>query len=205
MKSFRPVLLVAVLPAVLLWFAPATQGILLYDRAAILEGAWWRLWTGHWMHFSISHLTWNLVALIGAGAWLEHLQPGRLSRYLLLAAPLISVVFLVGEPAMHAYGGLSGLATGAVVLLGLTGFAQRDGDRTGWGTVLALVMLKLTFDATHPAPLFSGFETEAVQPSALAHVAGAATAVVFFLSRQARFPLSLSRAARPASPPSVVS
>jgi len=67
MKSSRPVLLLAVLPAILLWLVPTTHSALLYDRTAILRGEWWRLWTGHWVHFSFSHLAWNLAVLLGAG------------------------------------------------------------------------------------------------------------------------------------------
>lgn len=205
MKSFRPVLLLVGVPAILLQLAPATHGALLYDRAAILHGEWWRLWTGHWVHFSVSHLAWNLAVLLAAGAWLEHLQPGRLLRYLLIAAPVIGGILLIGEPAMQAYGGLSGLATGAVMLLALGQFARDGRNRAWWGTALALITLKLGFDSTHATTLFSEFGTTAVRSSALAHAAGAATAVAtVFLSRPAGFRLPLSQAVRPASPPPAV-
>jgi rhomboid family GlyGly-CTERM serine protease len=202
MKSFRPVLLLVVGPAVLLQLAPATHGALLYDRTALLHGEWWRLWTGHWVHFSVSHLAWNLAVLLAAGAWLEHLQPGRLLRYLLVAAPVLSGIFLIGEPAMQVYGGLSGLATGVVVLLALGQFVRDGRNRAWWGAALALLALKLGFDATHATPLFSRFGTTAVRSSALAHAGGAVTAVVaVFLSRPAGFRFPLSQTARPVSPP----
>jgi len=205
MKSLRPVLLLVVGPAILLQLAPATHGALLYDRAAILHGEWWRLWTGHGVHFSVSHLAWNLAVLLVAGTWLEHLQPGRLLRYLLVAAPVISGLFLIGEPAMQAYGGLSGLATGVVVLLVLGQFVRDGRNRAWWGAALALITLKLGFDATHATALFSRFGTTAVRSSTLAHAAGAATAVAtVFLSRADGFRLPLSQAARPASPPPAV-
>jgi rhomboid family GlyGly-CTERM serine protease len=183
MKAFRPVLL-CVLPAVLLAFVPAGRDLLLYDRSAILQGEWWRLWTGHWMHFSFSHLAWNLVVLLGAGAWLERLQPNRLPGFLLLVAPLISVILLIGEPGMQSYGGLSGLAVGVVVLLALTQRANRHAGaaRTGWGVLLAIVALKLIVEAAQAAPLFAGFGTSTVRPSTLAHAAGAVMALLFFLS-----------------------
>ena len=80
MRSLRIALLLFGLPASLLWLVPGTTAPLLYERAALLDGAWWRLWTGHWVHFSMSHLAWNVAVLLGAGAWLERLQPGLLFR-----------------------------------------------------------------------------------------------------------------------------
>lgn len=192
MKDLRPVLLCA-LPAVLLEFVPAGGDLLLYDRSAILHGEWWRLWTGHWMHFSTSHLVWNLVVLLGAGAWLERLQPNRLPGFLLLSAPLISVILLIGEPAMQIYGGLSGLATGAVVLLALTQLSRRHAGGIWWGILLAIVALKFIVEATQVAPLFAGFGASTVRPSILAHAAGAITGLLFFLSPRLASPRLLGR------------
>lgn len=205
MKSLRPVCLFVLLPAVLLWLAPETRGALLYDRPALLHGEWWRLWTGHWVHFSVSHLAWNLAVLLGAGAGLEHLRPGALLRYLPAAAPLISLVLLVGEPAMQSYGGLSGLATGAVVLLALVRLGQNRAGRAWWIGVLALVAGKIAFEAVHPAPLFSRFATPTVRSSVLAHAAGAATALALFLSPPTRSCLPQKRSRRPTFPTSSVS
>ena len=205
MKSFRPVLLLAVWPAILLWLTPATRGALLYDRTAILRGEWWRLWTGHWVHFSFSHLAWNLAVLLAAGTWLEHLRPGWLLRYILIGSPLISLGLLVGELTMHTYGGLSGLATGTITLLALTQLAQTGTARVWWAGMLALIVAKCAFDASHTQALFAQFDSPDIRPSTLAHIAGAGTALVFFLSRPIRFCLPLGRAVRSASPPSAVS
>lgn len=198
MKALRLVLPLFALPAALLGLAPQ---VFLYDRTAILHGEWWRLWTGHWVHFSVSHLAWNLTVLFGAGVWLERLRPGALLRYLPAAAPLISLVLLAGEPVMQSYGGLSGLATGVVTLLALVQLGQDHAGRVWWIGVLALVGWKIAFEAGHAVPLFSRFATSAVRPSALAHAAGAATAVAFFLSPPLWSCHPLKRSSRPAFPP----
>jgi rhomboid family GlyGly-CTERM serine protease len=179
MKALRATLLLFALPAVLLGLAPAAS---LYDRAAILHGEWWRLWTGHWMHFSASHLAWNLVVLIGAGTWLERLRPGLAARYALIGAPLLSLGLLVFAPTMHTYGGLSGLATGILVLLALVHLAARPSERGWWLAVLALTAGKVGFDAFSPAPLLSRFDSAEVQVSALAHMLGALLALPAFLA-----------------------
>lgn len=199
MKSFRPVLLLYALPAMLVALCPATHGALLYDRDAIRHGELWRLWTGHWVHFSASHLTWNLLVLLVTGAGLEKLQPGWLLRYTLIAAPLISLSFLVLAPGMEAYGGFSGLAIGAVTLLAITQLALATGERTRWLAVLLLVAVKIVLEAGQDQALFSQFPTAAIHSSALAHAAGAGLALVFFLSRHWAFcfPLTGATPARP--------
>ncbi|MDI1248591.1 MAG: rhombosortase [Lacunisphaera sp.] len=184
MKLVRIPFLLFVLPAGLAWIIPAAQCAGLYARTSILHGEWWRLWTGHWVHFSASHLAWNLAVLLGAGACLERRHPGLLLVFTVIAAPLISLTLMLGEPAMQTYGGLSGLATGAVVLLALTELDRDSRDRAwGWG-LLILVVAKIAFDATQTSTLFAGFGTQAVRSSVLAHAAGAAAAFGFNFVRR---------------------
>lgn len=182
MKFLRIPLLLFVLLAGLAWLIPAAQDAGLYERTAILHGEWWRLWTCHWVHFSMSHLAWNLVVLLGAGAWLERRHPGLVIAYTLLGAPLISLTLLLGEPAMQTYGGLSGIATGVVVLLALTELGRHGRDRAWWWGLLILVAAKIAFDATQTEPLLAGFGTQAVRSSVLAHAAGAAAALALFFA-----------------------
>ena len=171
----------------LIFAAPGTGEAFACDRTAVLHGEWWRLWTGHWVHFSASHLFWNLAVLLVAGPWLEQLRPGLLLRYTLIAAPLISLALLTLEPALQTYGGLSGLAMGVVVLLAAGQLSRRNPDSAWWLALLALVAGKITFDAGHDTALFSRFAATDIRPSALAHAAGAGLALAVFLSRQTVF------------------
>ena len=184
MKSFRPIFLWFVLPAVLCFVTPWTGDALALDRAATRHGEWWRLWTGHWVHFSASHLCWNLLVVAAAGSWLESLRPGRPWRFAVVAAPLISGALLALEPAMQIYGGLSGLATGLVVLLALEQLSRDDAGTSWWRGLLLLVAGKIAFEAGHDTALFSRFADHALRPSAWAHAVGAATGAAFFLSRR---------------------
>lgn len=196
MKSLRPVLLLYALPALLVALLPAAAATLLYDRDAVWRGELWRLWTGHWVHFSASHLGWNLLVLLAAGTWLEILRPGLLLRYTLFAAPGLSLGFVALAPAMQGYGGLSGLATGAVTLLALVQFTRDRGDRARGLAILLLVAGKIILEAGRDRALFSNF-SPLIHASALAHAAGAALALAFFLSRLARDCLPLSGVPRP--------
>lgn len=176
MKSLRAPLALVALPALLAALAPAAC---LYDRAAILRGEWWRLVTGHWVHFSASHAAWNLLVLVVAGAWLEHVRPGALARFTLLAAPLIGLGLFTLAPTMAFYGGLSGVAVGAVVLLALTQPSRRPNARSWWCAVLLLVAAKLAWETTHAAALFSDFDDTTIRPSLESHWLGAGLALAY--------------------------
>ncbi len=195
MKTLRAPLLLFALPALLLAFAPARQGLFLLDRSAT-AGEPWRLWSGHWVHFSASHLGWNLAVLLAAGAGLERVRPGLLWRHTLLAAPLLSLALLIFEPGLQTYGGLSGLATGVVVLLGLHQLRTPGATRLLWAGVLALVAVKTTHDATHADPLLVRYDAAGVRSSVTAHAAGAIIAVLYYMAGRLRAALQRRRPAR---------
>jgi rhomboid family GlyGly-CTERM serine protease len=177
MKALRVPLLVFALPAALVAFAAHPTDGLVLERAALAHGEVWRLWNAHWVHFSASHLAWNLAALLAAGTWLEHRRPGWLLRQAVVAAPLVSLALLAVEPGMRAYGGLSALATSVVVLLALEQLQSHRADRPLWTALLLLVAGKIVYDAGHASALFARFDAPGVRPSAWAHAAGAVAAL----------------------------
>ena len=133
------------LAAALLVFAlPHCQSLLIYDQEAILAGELWRLFTGHWVHFSAMHLGCNLAVLAVAGLILESGTTIRTAQLLLLAPWFISTGLLVCEPQLRRYGGLSGLATAAVIALAIDAFARRrQAPLAGWTAALLLLLFGL--------------------------------------------------------------
>lgn len=176
MKTLRTPLLLFALPALVAASLPACAGWLVYDRAALAAGEGWRLWTAHWVHFSTSHLAWNLVLLLAAGAWLERNRPGWLWRHTVAAAPLITLALWFVEPGMVRYGGLSALATSVITLLTLVQLTARRGDRALWAAILLLVAGRIAHDLLRGGALLSDFRDPGIRVSTWAHAAGAATA-----------------------------
>lgn len=180
MRSLRVPLLLFVVPAMLVALASASPDRLVLERDALAAGEAWRLWTGHWVHFSVSHLLWNLIVLVVAGTWLERVRPGGLWRHALIATPFISLAILAAEPGLQSYGGLSALATGVVVLLALQqGLSARTG-RWLWAGVLTLVALKSVGDLLHLGPAFARYDEATVRTSTTAHAAGVIVAALQF-------------------------
>ena len=185
---------------------PALAPTLLYERAAIFRGEYWRLWTGHLVHFGPSHLFWNLLVFALASIWAERLAPGR-TRILLAVAPAaIGLALLALDPALATYGGLSGLAAAALAFLAFTQLAQNPpatapatppapselhaqasaSDRWFWRAVLALILLKIAAEFAADQPLFARFAPSGIRSVPLAHLAGFLVASTVHRTRRRR-------------------
>jgi rhomboid family GlyGly-CTERM serine protease len=166
--------LVAIL-ALAAWARPAWAAAWVYDREAILGGEIWRLWTGHLVHFSRSHLGWNLLAVALVGAWIEWSQfrGGRLLW--LFAPPAISLVLLACERNLAFYGGLSGMATAAVTFACLSE-RRIEGRRSLWTVPLLLLAAKIGWEFVAGHSLFANFSGMDLRVVPLSHLAGMAVA-----------------------------
>ncbi len=157
---------------------PALGALWLYRRTDIASGQLWRLWTGHLVHFGWRHLAADLVVFVAAGAWLESFAPRTTRLFLALAPVAISALLYVADPQLSFYGGLSGVAVGLLTLLA---FVQLRRDRAAqpwlWPAVLALVALKIGYEAVAAAPLVSDLGPD-IKVSTLAHLGGIACALI---------------------------
>ncbi len=124
---------------------------LAYQRGAVLEGEIWRALTAHFVHFGYLHLALNvsmisLVFLIFGG--LRGLREWFLIMFLCCLG--ISATFLVLEPDVQWYLGLSGVAHGLTVA-GAT-FSVLKREAVG-SVVFAGVLLKLLAENAKPGAL----------------------------------------------------
>lgn len=166
------------LAAVACFFWPDSVRVLAYDRQLALDGSVWRFWTSNVVHFSGSHLAWNLAVFLPAGVWLERILPGRAAWLCLLTPGLTGLALLLAEPDLQTYAGLSGLATAALTSLALTQLTRAaPGERRWWRLVLGLVALKIVIEAAQSRPLFATFTDGEVRPVLLAHLMGVACAL----------------------------
>lgn len=114
----------------------------------------WRLVTGHWTHWSTTHLAWNLAAffLLAAACELDRAcGRKRMLAAVACAALNIPAALWFALPEISRYRGLSGIASALFVLLAIT--LLRDGIATGHPTrtlagagALAAFGLKIAFE-----------------------------------------------------------
>lgn len=178
----RPALLGATLAIALvsglLFCWPALNGIFIYDRAMIMHGQIWRGWTGHLVHYSASHLLWNLAVFVAAGCWLEYIRPWSARWFYLLCPPVIAAALLIAEPTLEYYAGLSGVATGVLVFLGCVQLSENNAEPTWfWVAVFGLVVVKIALETVTHAPLLVS-EPPSFRVVPLAHISGAGCGIL---------------------------
>jgi rhomboid family GlyGly-CTERM serine protease len=161
---------------------PGWSAGLIYDRQAVLKGEIWRLFTGHWVHFSPSHLGFDLLAL-GLAGWMIQARGLPNFGWLCLLAPWgINLALLTFVPDLRQAGGLSGLATCFLVYLALDGW----GDTGLWhwvcGLTLAGVVGKILLEWHTGHLLLATVQPGTVVVSTASHVAGALAGLMFYRS-----------------------
>jgi hypothetical protein len=138
------------------------------------------MFTGHWIHFSTSHLVYDLLALGIVGWIIENKNLPHFGWLCLLAPWLISAVLLLFEPQMKLFGGLSALATTAIVYLAL--FGLHGAPLWRWVCLAALLCIagKIIFEMTTGRMIFVTTGNVPVTVSVSAHISGALIALLFY-------------------------
>ncbi len=157
-----------------------TPDALVYDRADILNGQWWRLATGHLVHLDLHHLVYNVGALVALGILYETADFGGSSRLPFgvvgLGTAVITAALFLGSPATLYYAGLSAVlnALYAAVTIGM----WRQTAHRLWLAAFGLDIAKITWEAAFE-PIFSS--ALAWPPHTGAHVAGVVAGSAFAL------------------------
>lgn len=164
--------------AIIAYSFPRFSDLLVYDRQAILSGELWRLLTAPLVHFSASHIFWDVVVFGVAGFAIN--AAGFRSFWLVcsFAAVIPSLIFFLTLPELERYGGLSGLATGAVAYFCLCSVFKTKKNRMLWLIILLSMGTKIVLEATIGTPIFvqTGKVPFRVLPSA--HIFGYLGALV---------------------------
>lgn len=172
--------LVMITTGLMVYAIPGLPSQIVYDRSAILSGEGWRLITGNWVHFSISHLFYDLTTFAVAG-WIIERHGYPYYEYLcILSAFLIGAVLLATQPEIHFYGGFSGIVYGSVAYLTLHGLKEAGVWRWVCLTVLFLMIGKIIIES-----LIGQFTTVTAEripfvPVPLSHLVGGLTGLLIF-------------------------
>lgn len=125
--------------AVEAWVSPAADLTLRYERAAVLQGEYWRLITAHCTHADTQHLIFNLLGTgLIAALFPRSYAAGEWAVILLVSALTIDAGFLLFEPSLEWYVGASGVLHGSLVAGAIAWF--RSGQRS-MAAVLGIVLV----------------------------------------------------------------
>ncbi len=142
------------------------------DISKVMQGEWWRLASGHFVHLNWQHCLYDLLAL-GLAICLfnrleKHLGPVIITT--LCSACSVSLVLLIVNP-VDIYGGISGITSG---LLSFAVLHLITSDKRNCGIVLLVGMLLKIFLERQ------GISSSDVTPVWQAHCAGAAAGLFVF-------------------------
>jgi len=183
MKRLPVITFAGLVPAVVVQLWPSAASALVYDRQKVLCGEVWRLISANWVHFSPSHFLYDALAFAMAGALIEIKGCERFGLFCFLSPIIVGCAVLLGAPETSTFGGLSGLATGAVTLLCLHGLREHGLRKMICAATLVAVAAKIAFESTTQDLVFAHSQTVPLKPIPVAHLAGAAAALACRLPR----------------------
>lgn len=179
MKCHLPIISIFIIAISLVaYIFDAVSSILIYERDAILDGEYWRVLSGHFVHFTGLHLSFNII-VFGVTGWIieERGYPGY-SLLIFLMAFTIGISLMILKPDMQFYGGLSGIAHGSLVYLALFGLKESYlWNRMSW-LILIFVPIKMGTEMFVGSSL--AYSTETFVPVALSHLIGVVVAFAQF-------------------------
>lgn len=177
------VFLVVTVAAVVIQCNTAWRPLLIYDRNAVVQGEWWRIWTGHLVHFGWPHFVADAGLFLILGRLIERVHP-VISRAALVVMPVVICATINWlDPAMVRYGGLSAVDFGLLIFLAGRGW-QRDWVDWFWPAVMAIyigeVILEATYGHGHGGGMIQ-FDDPSVRVGTSAHIGGGACGVLAWL------------------------
>jgi rhomboid family GlyGly-CTERM serine protease len=162
------------------WASPHLREFSLFERTHISSGQWWRLLTGHFVHFSPSHVIYDSAVLLPTSAMAEGRSRKLVIGLLLASALAISGALFWLTPEFQFYGGMSGVATATLYFVALE-FVRKPGIKRHTGViVIILATVKMAWEIQGSRALFSTFDAPEIQLMPMAHVIGALVAAVMW-------------------------
>lgn len=173
--------------SVLLYCFPRLSDLFVYQRQAVLEGEIWRLITAPLVHFSAGHFLWDTTIFLMAGLSVSISGFSGLWVVCCLSALIPGLLFITAFPDMALYGGLSGLATGAVCYYCLCNILEGKGNKQAWILILIAVIIKIFMETALNESIFAKADNTAFRVLPSAHITGYLAALFTALLLRTRY------------------
>jgi len=172
-----PIVTCALVLACLALFAGVDPVLLEWNREAIEKGEVWRLWTGHFTHYSLRHVLLDGAFALLAGSLAERELGARFLLVLLTLASTAIGVVLMFATHLDTYRGLSGLGMALAGAAAAAWWSRSPGSRRPILVLVAALAVKLALEAGGWSPNQAGLPP-GVGIAWQAHLAGVALGAV---------------------------
>jgi Rhomboid family len=151
-----------------------SRGALIFERASIEAGQWWRLWSAHLVHSWPTLAAVDLGMVLVLGAWVEHRSRRVLACALLASTTAASLALLFWRTDLATYQGSSAFACALLTLAGTRILIEGKAWLERGIAALALVLfaVKTCVELSHAAPFGVVPLPSGVEVVAIAHAAG---------------------------------
>lgn len=178
MRLYNPYFAIAII-AISIGCTYFQADLFLYDRQALQNVEYWRLFSGHFTHLNHWHLLlnllgWLVIFLLGA----RYLATFTWVFLLIIYALSISLLLYYFFPEITFYGGLSGLLHGFLTAVLLNWVAR--GHQIAW-LLLSAVAVKVIYEALYQQSFLTN-ELMGIAVVTEVHLLGVLVAVVLSLS-----------------------
>jgi len=150
---------------------------LLYTRAALRNGEFWRIVSCHWVHLNADHLLWSGMTFLVLGSVCEMMDRKKYLLSIGVSAVLIPIAIWCTMPHLNTYGGLSGLDCTLYALLGAL-LIRREWRIRNWIWViiytilLGLLLAKIVYELDTGLTVFVDNINTPMVPVPLSHLVG---------------------------------
>jgi rhomboid family GlyGly-CTERM serine protease len=186
-----------ILASLLSSISPELSSLLIFDRSAVVRGEVWRILTCHFVHFSSTHLAYNLFTFGLAGYVIEKKNYPHFGRLCLWLALAISIALFTLKPNMNYYGGLSGIACGALYYCALMGIKESRPWKTICFLIVLFLPIKIAVEIYINVSVLPHWEHQSFVPMQTSHIVGCMVAVLFYVAENKRKKSLLTGPARP--------
>jgi rhomboid family GlyGly-CTERM serine protease len=181
-RVFAPATFAITVLSLIAFSIPGLASLLQFDAQEVARGQWWRVITGHWTHYSLSHLFWDLSVFAVLGV-LSETRDRWATWFTLAFSSLLIPLVSVQLSEVEVYRGLSGLDTGLFAYLAgswLIGSLRQRDWMVGllFGSLIVGMVGKITWEALGNGSLFVDVAGSGFTPVPLAHFVGALIGMV---------------------------
>ena len=174
-RSALPCAALCVVAALACLVVPGLADLAEYDARAIERGETWRLWTGHFTHWTLQHLCWNLGVFSALLLAWPRSQRGDLLAVVMTSAIAVSLALSVFDPGLVRYRGLSGIDSALFAFVAIALVRDRTCTaplRISAGALLFGFAAKIGFESAMHQSLFVHTSAGTFDVIPLAHAVG---------------------------------